>query len=448
MNNWEQTTIGEILARWGGSIKTGPFGTTLKASEYSALGVPLISVKEIGYGDFRVDDKTPRVGKAVTDRLPEYLLQTHDIVFGRKGAVDRAALVTSSQEGWFLGSDGIRLRLPKECDAQFARYWISSSIIRSWLKQHSTGSTMPSLNQGAIARIPMSLPPLKEQRAISTCLGFLDKKIELNRQMNETLEAMAQAIFRDWFVELGPPRRKLEGATDPITIMGGLVRDPERAQALADLFPAALGDDGLPEGWTERAFGAFVEIIGGGTPKTSNESYWNGSIPWFSVTDTPPKGSIFVDATEKTISDEGLANSSARLARAGTTIISARGTVGNLAMTPHEMTFNQSCYGLQGKGAVGECFVFLAAQNIVERLKGMAHGSVFSTITRSTFDNIQLAYTPDEIFEAFESLAQPLFNKVLGNVKESRTLAATRDLLLPKLMSGEIRLDATGEMIE
>ncbi len=330
----------------------------------------------------------------------------------------------------------------------FVYYFFSSPQGKHQIQMNAIGSSVPGFNLTKLKGIPVLLPPLREQYRIVELLGSLDDKIELNRRMNETLEAMAQAIFRDWFVDFGPTRRKLEGATDPLAIMGGLVQDAERAQALADLFPAALGDDGLPEGWTERAFGAFVEIIGGGTPKTSNESYWNGSIPWFSVTDTPPKGSIFVDVTEKTISEEGLANSSARLVRPGTTIISARGTVGNLALTPHEMTFNQSCYGLQGNAAVGDCFVFLAAQNIVERLRGMAHGSVFSTITRSTFDNIQLAYTPEEIFEAFESLARPMFDKVLGNVKESRTLAASRDLLLPKLMSGEIRLQSAEKPIE
>lgn len=371
------------------------------------------------------------------------VLLTHKATIGRTavvGDIDVPFIMLTPQVTYY------RVKNPAVLSNRYLYYYFNSNGFLSLFNQWSgAGSTRAYLGITGQKKLPIVMPPIEWQDRVSEVLGSLDDKIELNRRMNETLEAMAQAIFRDWFVDFGPTRRKLEGATDPITIMGGLVQDTERAQALADLFPAALGDDGLPEGWREEAFGAFIEILGGGTPKTSNESYWNGSIPWFSVTDTPAKGSIFVDVTEKTISDQGLANSSARLVRAGTTIISARGTVGNLALAPHEMTFNQSCYGLQGKGAVGDCFVFLAAQNIVERLKGMAHGSVFSTITRSTFDNVQLPYTPDEIFEAFESLARPIFDKVLGNVKESRTLAATRDLLLPKLMSGEISLSAASE---
>jgi type I restriction enzyme, S subunit len=412
---------------------------------------PFRMIRTTNVKDGRIDLSTCRyVDETTYERwtrraklLDGDVILTREAPIGEVGYIQKLGPV-------FLGQRLMQFRPdPEKVVPRYLYYAFRSPDLQHQFGTHDgSGSVVSHIRVADCHEFKVSVPPIDHQQNVATLLGSLDDKIELNRRMNETLEAMAQAIFRDWFVDFGPTRRKLEGADDPVTIMGGLVQDTERAQALADLFPAALGDDGLPEGWAERAFGAFVEIIGGGTPKTSNESYWNGPIPWFSVTDTPPKGSIFVDATEKTISEEGLANSSARLVRAGTTIISARGTVGNLALTPHEMTFNQSCYGLQGKGAVGDCFVFLAAQNIVERLKGMAHGSVFSTITRSTFDNVHLACVHDKIFEAFENLARPMFDKVLGNVKESRTLEATRDLLLPKLMSGEIRLSEADNLVE
>ncbi len=116
--------------------------------------------------------------------------------------------------------------------------------------------------------------------------------------MNETLEAMAQAIFKDWFVDFGPTRRKLSGITDPAAIMGGLTPDAIRATELAALFPDALGDDGLPVGWSEKPFSTLVDIIGGGTPKTSEPTYWDGDIPWFSVVDTP-SGATFLYSQRK-----------------------------------------------------------------------------------------------------------------------------------------------------
>lgn len=144
--------------------------------------------------------------------------------------------------------------------------------------------------------------------------------------------------------------------------------------------------------------------------------------------------------TEKRITQQGLEESSARLVAAGTTIISARGTVGNLAIAGQEMTFNQSCYGLCRNGTPGSCFIFLAAQHMVNTLQSIAHGSVFSTITRSTFDAILFPRPSDEVLQSFETLVTPIFAKIKANVVETRTLTQTRDLLLPKLMSGEIRI--------
>mgnify|MGYP001374678114 CR=1 FL=1 len=118
----ETLTISELLSRDGGSVKTGPFGTALKASEYTATGVPLISVREVGYGTFHIDERTPKVSEKTTSRLPEYLLREGDIVFARKGSIDRCAIVTKHQEGWFLGSDGIRLRPPNTVIPKFLLY--------------------------------------------------------------------------------------------------------------------------------------------------------------------------------------------------------------------------------------------------------------------------------------------------------------------------------------
>lgn len=271
------------------------------------------------------------------------------------------------------------------------------------------------------------MPP-HEQRAIAHILGTLDDKIELNRRRNQTMEAMARALFKDWFVDFGPVRAKMEG------------RDPYLPPDLWHLFPDRLDDEGKPEGWGMQPLSALLSIIGGGTPKTSVAEYWDGDIPWFSVVDTPPVSDVFVIATEKSIAEQGLESSSTRLVPKGTTIISARGTVGNLAIAGRNMTFNQSCYGLRGAEGVGDYFVYLTAQNMVDQLKSMAHGSVFSTITRQTFEAIQRPVPPPEVIAAFESLASGWFDAILLNVEESSILAQLRNTLLPKLISGELRL--------
>ena len=297
-------------------------------------------------------------------------------------------------------------------------------------------SGVPGVNRNHAHEALVTIPPTNDQDAIAQLLGALDDKIELNRRMNETLEAMARAIFKDWFVDFGPTRAKVEG------------RAPYLATELWNLFPDALDEENKPVGWEEQPFVSFLDIVGGGTPKTKVAEYWGGGIPWFSVVDTPPKGGVFVRSTEKTISEKGLAESSARLIPAGTTIITARGTVGNIAMAARDMTFNQSCYALRAHAPVGDRFVYLAAERMVQRLLALAHGSVFSTITRATFESLTFPWAGERLFEKFEEVLEPIFSKINANGEENETLATTRDLLLPKLMSGEIRLSEAEKAAE
>jgi type I restriction enzyme S subunit len=322
-------------------------------------------------------------------------------------------------------------------------YWLMrTATYRHEVLSGVTGSTVKHTSPSKICAFKFDLPPLEEQKSICDALNALDDKVELNRQMNVTLEAMAQAIFRDWFVDFGPVRRKRAGATDPVEIMGNLTPDPARAAELAALFPEVLGDDGLPEGWSNPSLSDHLEIIGGGTPKTSIAEYWDGTIPWFSVVDTPSGSDLFVFSTAKSVTAAGVAGSSARLIPEGTTIISARGTVGNLAIAAQEMTFNQSCYALQSTRGEHPCYVYLLAGHAVSQLRSMAHGSVFSTITRQTFDAMTFPSPPIKILDQLEAVLSPIFARIKAAGAENRTLAGTRDYLLPRLMSGAVRVGA------
>lgn len=169
-NDWQFKSVRDI-----GDIRTGPFGTLLKAAEYSGFdGVPLISVGEIGPGYFKVTERTPKVPDQVVRRLPQYVLRTGDIVFGRKGAVDRSALVSKSQDGWFLGSDGISVRPSDKCHAPYLACQFQRPVVQQWLLQNASGTTMPSLNQDVLSRVIIPYAPLPEQRAIAAALSDVD----------------------------------------------------------------------------------------------------------------------------------------------------------------------------------------------------------------------------------------------------------------------------------
>lgn len=407
-----------------------------KTPEAVDSGWPYVGIPQMTTGrvDFSTARRITHADFLAWTRKTKY--QKDDVILSRRTNPGVTAIDDTGTE-FALGQNLVLLRADgTKVYPPFLRWLVRGP--EWWVqieKFINVGAVFSSLRCRDVPNFELTIPPLPDQRAIAATLGALDDKIELNRKMNATLEAMARALFRDWFVDFGPTRAKMEG------------RPPYLSPDLWSLFPDRLDNEGKPEGWEEKPLTEFFAIIGGGTPKTSNADFWDGPIPWFSVTDTPPNGSVFVTDTEKTITEAGLNGSSARLVPKGTTIISARGTVGNLAVAGRDMTFNQSCYALRGAGPVGDYATFLIAQNMVSQLQAMAHGSVFSTITRQTFESLSLPMPTERVLQAFEDAVSPLFDKILANVQESRTLAHTRDLLLPRLMSGELRVAESERLV-
>lgn len=314
---------------------------------------------------------------------------------------------------------------------KFLYYWLLSPETQKRLDEVSIGSTQRALTISALKALRIQLPCIKQQVAIVDILNALTDRITLLREASATLEAIAQALFKSWFVDFDPVRAKQES------------RAPDGMdEAIAALFPDSFeeSESGLvPRGWRACPFTDIVNVIGGGTPKTTVSEYWGGDIPWFSVVDAPSNSDIFVIDTEKHITQAGIDNSSTKLLPAGTTIISARGTVGRLALTGREMAMNQSCYGLRGK-AGDAYFTYLCTCRLVEALKQRAHGSVFDTITRDTLSGVLSVFPGDAIVLEFEKLLSPVMERIRQNLMQAQTLIALRDSLLPRLISGQLRL--------
>ena len=288
---------------------------------------------------------------------------------------------------------------------------------------------MPRAKWEHVSRYKQKRLSLASQRGIAHILGSLDDKIELNRRMNRTLEAMAQTIFKSWFVDFDPVHAKAAG------------KDTGLPKEISDLFPDSFEDSELgpiPKGWGVKSLSDLVDLIGGGTPKTKMEEYWGGDIPWFSVTDAPCEGDIFVIDTEKHITKLGVDNSSTKVLRPGTTIISARGTVGKCALVGRSMAMNQSCYGVQAKNSLSDYYIYYTIRHQVADLQRSGHGSVFNTITRDTFKNIIIKCPPVDMTREFQQIVDSNMNLILKNLSERTFLGSLRDTLLPKLISGEI----------
>ena len=327
-----------------------------------------------------------------------------------------------------------------ELDGAYLFYALSTGEAQRQFHSYANGITRFGLRKADIGLVEFPLPPLPEQRAIAHVLGTLDDKIELNRRMNETLEAMARALFKSWFVDFDPVRAKMEGRWQRGESLPGLPAE------YYDLFPGRLVDSELgeiPEGWEFRPLGDFIEISSGGTPRTSVSDYWDGDIPWYTAKDAPALSDVFVLATERSITQAGVDNSSTKVLPVGTTIITARGTVGRLACLGIPMAMNQTCYGIRGVEGYPDFFTYWNVRNTVSELQARTHGTIFDTITRETFRIAEAVQAATEVPRAFEYAVSPLMRRILSNLNESRTLTAQRDALLPKLLAGAMRVEST-----
>ena len=211
---------------------------------------------------------------------------------------------------------------------------------------------------------------------------------------------------------------------------------------LYDLFPDRLAQTNtgdVPQGWKLGALTDMVVLLSGGTPKTSITEYWNGNIPWYTAKDAPSLSDVFVVDAERRISQAGIDNSSTQILPAGTTVITARGTVGRLACLGIPMAMNQTCYGIRGMDGYPDFFTYWNVRMAITELQARTHGTIFDTITRQTFRLVNVVIPPLVLATAFETEVAAFMSPILANLQASRNLAALRDLLLPNLMSSGLR---------
>ena len=365
-------------------------------------------------------------------------IQKGDILFSEiRPANGRYAFVDFDADDYVVSTKLMVIRpKPEKVSPRFLYHFLTSRKITDWLQHlaESRSGTFPQITFDQVAELdlPRLLP--EEQRTIGELFDALDDKIEQNRRTARALERLARAIFRAWFVDFEPVKAKAGGATS----------FPSIPQSVFDALPIHFVDSDIgpvPEGWEVKALSSVCTLVGGGTPKRSESAYWGGDVPWYSVKDAPSDGEIWVINTSEQITDHGLANSAARIVPKGSTIISARGTVGKLAMAGTAMAFNQSCYGLLPGNGSSFGHLHLLLQAAVAQLQQRTHGSVFDTITGATFDGLMVAKPKDDVVSAFEVVVAPLLDVLLASLLESSKVAEVRDYLLPKLVSGNVRVE-------
>ena len=355
----------------------------------------------------------------------EYLAPGPGVVLGRKGAYRG---VEFSRDPFFV-IDTAYYVVPR---TQLDMRWLYYAIKHYKLGEIDDGSPIPSTTRAAVYMLDLDVPPLEEQRAIAHILGTLDDKIELNRRMSETLEAMARALFKSWFVDFDPVRAKAEG------------RDPDLPKPLADLFPARLVDSELgeiPEGWEVKPIGDLADVGGGSTPRTERAEYWEGGTHhWVTPKDLSRLSMPVLLDTERKLTDAGLAQVSSGLLPKGTVLLSSRAPIGYLAIAEVPVAVNQGFIAMKPRPGTSNLFLLRWASIAHDEIVSQANGSTFLEISKSSFRSIRTVEPAAPIMQAFDWMSRPMYLKVLEHEREARTLAALREALLPKLISGSLRV--------
>lgn len=365
-----------------------------------------------------------------------------DLIFVCKGSPGQVC-VTPDPVNFCIAQDMVAVRAnPAKVYPPYLFAALRSEEMQSAIVNMHVGTLIPHFKKGDFDKLEIPLPDEPTQRFTGDMYLSLTEKIELNRRMNETLEGMAQAIFRDWFVDFGPTRRKAAGEADPVAIMGGLTPDAARAAELAALFPAAFGDDGLPVGWAETAIGDLVKAQGGSTPSTGDETLWAPAKHyWATPKDLSNMNELALFDTARQISDAGLAKITSGLLPVGAVLLSSRAPIGYLAIAQVPVAINQGFIGLAPTAEVGSAYLYCWCKANMDKIVANANGSTFQEISKKNFRPITSALPADRrLIAEFGKVAEPLFARLIAGASENRTLAETRDYLLPRLMSGAVRV--------
>jgi type I restriction enzyme, S subunit len=341
-----------------------------------------------------------------------------DIVLTREAPLGEVGIIRTD-EPVFLGQRLVSYRAdPQKLDKHFLLYSFQERDLQAQIKALGSGATVEHMRVPDAKKLTLVLPPIDIQQRIASILSAYDDLIENNARRIAILEEMARALYQEWFVHFRFPGHEHVPLVD-----------------------SPLGP--IPEGWEVANFIEIADVLSGGTPKKSEPDFWGGPIPFYTPRDAPK--SVYVLTTEGNITESGLRRCNSSLYPKDTVFITARGTVGRLALAATSMAMNQSCYALRGKEGVHQLFLFLATRHLVEHLQQQAHGAVFDTIIVDTFQRLKVIRSPAQVIRDFGNLVEPFFAQILLLLRKNVNLRTTRDLLLPRLISGEIDVSALPE---
>ena len=372
-------------------IAMGPFGSNIKVDCFVDKGIPVLNGSNLE--GFELSEKSFRyVTEEKADSLKKANAYKGDVVITHRGTLGQIVYIpqTAQRDRYVISQSQFRVKCNKKVLPEYFVYYFHTPIGQHKLLSNASQVGVPALARpsSTFQKIEIEIPDLETQKKVVKLIGSLQTRIKTNAEINDNLQQQAAALFANFY---------------------------DQAE-------------------TEVGFTEMIQILGGGTPKTGESSYWNGDIPFFTPKDV---GFPYTLTTEKTITEEGLAHCNSRLYPINTVFVTARGTVGKVGLPGVPMAMNQSCFALVGKDT-HQLLVYFYTLKAVDRLKHKASGAVFDAITTRDFEAENIMKLSDDDTKAFLDVAEPIYQAVLNNSIENLRLSELRDSLLPKLMNGEI----------
>ena len=409
---WPTVPLDSVKSSERYSFVGGPFGSELTTRDYVAEGVPVIRGSNLAAEGKFFDDDFVYVSDQKAAALHSNLAYPGDLVFTQRGTLGQVGLIPEEARfsRYVVSQSQMKLTVDEEKAVPlFIYYYFRLPSTVQKIVNRVSSSGVPHINLSTLKDFDVPLPPLAKQRSIVEIGVAYDKLIENNRRRIKLLEQTVRLLYREWFVHFRFPGH------EHVKI-----------------------NDGVPEEWKRQPAFDSMEVLSGGTPKTGVPDYWDGEIPFYTPKDSTD--SIFVDETEKGITERGLKTCNSALYPAGTVFITARGTVGKINIAGRPMAMNQSCYALVARPPLTQEFLYFAVLSGVEHYRSHAVGSVFNAIIVDTFKHIPFMVPAEPLVTKFSETLRPTLALVANLQAQNRALEKARDLLLPKLMSGELEV--------
>lgn len=410
---WKHYKMDELIEE----ISMGPFGSDVKKEFYVDNGVPILNGSNL-QGFKLQEDSFGYLTKEKADSLKKCNAHRGDIIVTHRGTLGQIVYVpvNSKYDRYVISQSQFRFRCKADLvNVQYLVYYFHTREGQYKILANASQVGVPALARATstFRLIDIKLPPLDDQRRIASILSSLDRKIELNNKINADLEEMAQAIFKNWFVDFEP-------------FKNGKFVDSE------------LGK--IPEGWKVGRLDEIADVVGGSTPsKAKPEYYTQKGIAWLTPKDLSNHPAVYSSRGEIDITEEGYNSTSTKLMPKGTVLFTSRAPIGYISIAQNDICTNQGFKSLVPRKA-GTCFLYCFLKYVTPVIENKSTGSTFKEASGSLMKSLQVIMPEQKVFEEFEEIVSPLFARIESLEKENSRLSLLRDTLLPRLMSGELEV--------